>query len=185
MSDNKASDEQIDLVVRTLAKQAKLGVKTITMSRLRDLVKGNLPLKHVPKLSNYIKINIIPALEEMGHCRMEGKKIAIVHHQKGSELYKQVTDVFIYMMRCGDFLKIGISDDPERRIKDMQTGNPIEIKMLDKIKLKSRENAMTLEVGIHEHLKSLGLHVRGEWFERHAKAVNCFNRVKLSVKRGK
>lgn len=100
MSDNKASDEQIDLVARTLAKQAKLGVKTITMSRLRDLVKGNLPLKHVPKLSNYIKINIIPALIKLfGKERWrvvdsaEAGDIVIYGNRKGMVIDRAVANI--------------------------------------------------------------------------------------------
>jgi hypothetical protein len=40
----------------------------------------------------------------------------------------------IYIMQCGNYIKIGVSDNPERRIKDLQTGNPFEIKLLLSVK---------------------------------------------------
>jgi hypothetical protein len=60
-----------------------------------------------------------------------------------------------------DLYKIGYSSaDPERRLEDLQTGCPYDLKT---ILLMDGERAD--EARIHNFLKEKGLHVRSEWFE--------------------
>lgn len=87
----------------------------------------------------------------------------------------------LYLMQNGDFLKVGISDNPTRRIKDMQTGNPIEITLLQSKVFGSRFKAEQAESRLHNKLKSLRLHVRGEWFNKCDEVFKEFSKVR-SVK---
>lgn len=61
-----------------------------------------------------------------------------------------------------DLYKIGISDNPERRLKQLQTGNGHKLKLIDKFKI---ENERVIEKRLHNMLwqyKSvLG---KNEWF---------------------
>ncbi len=66
----------------------------------------------------------------------------------------------IYILRCNDFYKIGITNNNvEGRIAQLQTGNPYEIKLVKTYKVPS-----TTESSLHGILKNSGLHERGEWF---------------------
>ena len=89
--------------------------------------------------------------------------------------------VQLYLMQNGEFLKVGISDNPTRRIKDMQTGNPIEITLLQSKVFGSRFKAEQAESRLHNKLKALGLHVRGEWFNKCDEVFKEFSKVR-SVK---
>jgi hypothetical protein len=55
-----------------------------------------------------------------------------------------------------------MSDDPEKRLKQLQTGNPIELRLLLSIKCNSRAHAYKLEGTLHELLK--GKRILNEWF---------------------
>lgn len=66
----------------------------------------------------------------------------------------------LYVMQCNNFIKIGVSDNPERRIKDLQTGNPYEIKLLLAI---DDYDAYGLENQFHKYFKNINS--IGEWFE--------------------
>lgn len=87
-------------------------------------------------------------------------------------------NVELYLMQNGDFLKIGISDNPSRRINDMQTGNPIEITLLQSKVFGSRSKAEQAESRAHNKLKALGLHVRGEWFNKCDEVFKEFSKVR-------
>lgn len=38
---------------------------------------------------------------------------------------------FIYVIRCEDFIKVGIADNPKARLIQMQTGNPFKLELLN------------------------------------------------------
>jgi predicted GIY-YIG superfamily endonuclease len=56
--------------------------------------------------------------------------------------------------------KIGISNNPEKRVKTLQTGNDNKLKIVHKILC---ENFKDVELALHN--KSQFLRVNGEWFE--------------------
>lgn len=64
---------------------------------------------------------------------------------------------FVYIIRCGDFVKIGHSKNPKRRIKDMDACLPIE-----PILLATFPARRFLETRLHFHLRHH--RVRSEWF---------------------
>lgn len=63
-----------------------------------------------------------------------------------------------YFIRCGEYVKVGSSKDPERRFLDMQTDNPYPMELL----LVDYEND---EKFWHEKLS--GCRHKGEWFNFH------------------
>ena len=76
---------------------------------------------------------------------------------------------YLYLCSCDDgrYLKIGVSNDPEKRLKEMQTGNPIGLDMTSAYSfegpLVSDANIGRLEGNLHIILKDYS--VGGEWFE--------------------
>lgn len=75
-------------------------------------------------------------------------------------------ECYVYMIRSGESVKrpvkIGMAEDPKRRIKELQTGNPEILYFVMIIKCKSRKHARELERTLHEQLCSVN--VLGEWY---------------------
>ena len=69
---------------------------------------------------------------------------------------------YVYFIKaCGPHpaVKIGVSDDVERRLSSLQTGNHLELRLLGRVK---HHDAGWLERRLHEHFADLRL--EGEWF---------------------
>ena len=64
----------------------------------------------------------------------------------------------IYFIRSGDWVKIGRSNNPEKRLQELQTSNPIKLHIMFRMDAPNHYEAL-----IHEHLREY----RGvrEWFE--------------------
>jgi hypothetical protein len=63
-------------------------------------------------------------------------------------------------MKCGDMLKIGVSKNPEKRLKTFQTSNS---KTITLEWYRSRNDAFKLEKYLHRSFSEYK--VRGEWFD--------------------
>lgn len=64
----------------------------------------------------------------------------------------------IYAIQCGDAVKFGkTKGNPYARLSELQTGNPVELKLLVAVELQE-----FCEKRIHDWLKSS--RIRGEWF---------------------
>lgn len=71
---------------------------------------------------------------------------------------------YLYFMFSGiQFCKIGISDDPNIRVTDLQTGNPETLSILGTVECVDRDSAVRMETAFHTFYSQL--HVRDEWFE--------------------
>jgi hypothetical protein len=72
--------------------------------------------------------------------------------------------VSVYIMRNGSepLFKVGISVDPERRRRQLQTGNPRRVKLLWSVEV---PDAQKTEGVLHAYLRERGCAIRGEWFE--------------------
>ena len=57
-------------------------------------------------------------------------------------------------------VKIGISTDPQKRLKQLQTGSPYKLKLLCSI-----ANMSHREKIIHNRLKDYKMSCKGEWFD--------------------
>lgn len=87
---------------------------------------------------------------------------------------------YVYLISCGDNdirpTKVGVSDDPYKRIKELQTGNPRKLKIEIIIECVDRNHAFNLEKTIHEVLFKRRL--QGEWFSMSGhKAMKVINRI--------
>ena len=61
-------------------------------------------------------------------------------------------------------IKIGVANNVEVRMAELQIGNPYELILLASIPVSSRKRAEALEKSLHR--KFAGQHIRGEWFQR-------------------
>ena len=66
----------------------------------------------------------------------------------------------LYVLRCGERLKIGVTNNIDQRIKSLQTGNPDQI-ILEYIE--ERLNPHKAEKFLHRFFQKQK--VKGEWFE--------------------
>lgn len=67
---------------------------------------------------------------------------------------------FIYLIRCGEYHKIGITSDVKARLSMMQTGSPHKLTLTACWPV---QNAKEDERQLHSMLESY--HIRGEWFK--------------------
>tara|TARA_R110002073_G_scaffold49025_2_gene131419 strand:+ start:584 stop:826 length:243 start_codon:yes stop_codon:yes gene_type:complete len=63
-------------------------------------------------------------------------------------------------MKCGEYRKIGVSNNPEKRLKAVQTGNPNVVSLEH---YEERDNPHLVEKYLHSRFQSN--RVEGEWFK--------------------
>ena len=64
----------------------------------------------------------------------------------------------VYAIKAGDFVKIGKTENVNDRLKQIQTGSPIQLEFLGMLSPNPAD-----ESSFHNRFKHL--HVRGEWFQ--------------------
>lgn len=77
-------------------------------------------------------------------------------------------------MQCGGFIKVGVSSNPESRVKSLQTGNPNKITIIARV---WEDNATQAEAYFHSKFsnqKSIG-----EWFEINDSIASCVKDIKI------
>lgn len=70
--------------------------------------------------------------------------------------------VFVYVIKAGARCKIGKARDPEKRLRELQTGNPLKLGIVATIKCKSDAHALSIEKIAHQAFKADA--EVGEWF---------------------
>ena len=73
--------------------------------------------------------------------------------------------MYLFMARDGDgpvYLKVGRSDDPVRRVQDVQVGCPFRIIKASMVKCASVDQAKEVELALHRRLSDRNS--SGEWF---------------------
>lgn len=71
---------------------------------------------------------------------------------------------YVYFISDGHgHTKIGVSDNPQKRLKQCQTGNPYKLKLERTEVFESRNDALEREKELHNKFKDFNTH--GEWFQ--------------------
>jgi len=120
--------------------------KTITEEALGFLIiRGN----RSPELTLLV-------LEKIQECS------AILKALDNFEIPIELPDLFVYAIREKDtgHIKLGISNDPDRRMKELQTGNSHPLELLG---YRRAVNRFKDEQEIHKEMSAY--HLRGEWFD--------------------
>jgi hypothetical protein len=60
-------------------------------------------------------------------------------------------------------MKIGKAADPDKRLKELQTGCPYDLAIMAKIRCRSEKHALYVEKLAHQYFKEYRM--RGEWFK--------------------
>jgi hypothetical protein len=76
--------------------------------------------------------------------------------------------VYLYLIACHDFVKVGVALDPKARLIQLQVGCPYELKLLAQW---PSDHAAADEARLHELWKRF--EVRGEWFLVPAGEIAC------------
>ena len=73
---------------------------------------------------------------------------------------------FVYVIGAEelDCFKIGVAENPERRLRGMQTGNPYELSILEIAGPMSKDDAFALEIRLIETFGEERVRRNGEWF---------------------
>ncbi len=74
-----------------------------------------------------------------------------------------MTYLYFIQRGCGS-IKIGVSDDPESRCQQLQTGAEKALRVIAKFPMDSRAAAFSVEKQLHA--KYAHLRMSGEWFKR-------------------
>lgn len=98
---------------------------------------------------------------------------AIENHLNPS---KDESWVYLIHAQGTKLYKIGVAADPEARLRELQTANPLGLVLLYKI-----PGTRSVEQAIHRKLEEY--RVRGEWFEFHSaiKPVDAFQSVTIKL----
>ena len=96
--------------------------------------------------------------EKKTNCKNISKKKKIVKMLKeDSPLHRSG---FVYFITDGEFVKIGVADNVEKRLKELQTGNPKELTVVRSVYC---ENPYYAEKLFHDLFRYK--RVNGEWFK--------------------
>jgi hypothetical protein len=71
----------------------------------------------------------------------------------------------VYFIACADFIKIGVSDNPRRRIAHLQSSSPFDLELLGDVPGDAEEE-IRIQGKFAKH------HVRGEWFRKHSDIID-------------
>lgn len=69
---------------------------------------------------------------------------------------------YIYIMESAGLLKVGWSEEPAARVRDLQTGSPLPIRLVHIVPCPSYA-IRKVELAAHKRLEAF--HVRGEWHD--------------------
>ena len=136
------------------------------IQKLTTLTPGGLQkLNHINErgvLNMLIKSSRTPPklLDEI-ISRVKGAK-EVIAALEDFEIPENLPTMYVYAIRNKHTgrIKLGISENPERRLKELQTGNDCELELLA---YREAANRFKDEKAIHD--KHQHLRVRGEWFD--------------------
>ncbi len=88
---------------------------------------------------------------------------------------KKYKKCFVYFIRSGrkGSIKIGYAIDPDKRLKELQTGNPYPLTIVATIECDSMMAAQHMESSLHYRFRKQN--VRGEWFMGHIKIAKVMD----------
>ena len=88
-----------------------------------------------------------------------------------------MTYVYFISTKRKNVVKIGIANNPNKRLKTFQTANYEELIILRVIKVENRALAFKLETALHQKFKKY--HIRGEWFKLTPTVINFIENYQI------
>lgn len=75
--------------------------------------------------------------------------------------------MYVYLIKADAkraAFKIGKANDPMARLKELQTGCPVDLELIGFVRCKSQMHAMHVERDFHHRFRFLRTREKGEWF---------------------
>jgi len=89
--------------------------------------------------------------------------------------------VYFIEQAGSEYTKIGVSESPEARLRELQGGNPDLLTLRYVIKVGTQEQAASLERLLHKLFGKF--RIRGEWFDVSAKDMNSATKAIVGTSR--
>lgn len=133
-----------------------LGVKNYRVNNIINRLSKHEEFKDIDKLilppNSYRRVNL-------NTYRLTKTQYDIIVDKLLYENTKKVSDG-IYIMKCNEFYKIGMSSDIKKRLNSIQSSNPYPVSLEFN---KKTSNSLSIEKQLHEIYKHKN--IRGEWFK--------------------
>ena len=82
-----------------------------------------------------------------------------------TETYTNNQDYIYIISDNQNRIKVGISKNPEKRLKQLQTGHPNKLSLIFTEEFEcERAHLLKIEALIHKELRNRTRHMKGEWF---------------------
>lgn len=130
----------------------------IIYQKLYDKWEGQLMLK-------YRNLGISEADVSQVYDEYLRRRQGIIEKEEARS--KHTAAVYIIRMTGTDYYKIGIASNPKARLKQLQTGNPIQLEMIYNVRVL---DSYGLEGYFHEKLRNTN--VQNEWFQLNDATLN-------------
>ena len=104
---------------------------------------------------NALQVEVETRVAERSHKLAERKR---------SDVGSEAIGVYLIVARNQRSCKVGISQDPTKRLKELQTGSSSVLSINRIFWMRNRTEAHALESGTHRELGRRGLQRTGEWF---------------------
>lgn len=132
---------------------------------VNDGCDGNSIYEYIDNLA----WTIIRRYDELfSEAYLMGKRDTIEQYEKDYPEKARNEECFVYFITDGDYLKIGVSKDVERRIKQLQTAHGNKLKLIRKVKCQTRDSAFKSEKWLHDMFslyRTDNENKSSEWFE--------------------
>lgn len=148
-----------------------LSEKQKLMAKLHNLVKS----KTVDEKDRAVASSLITwylRRHGLSPAQWDYADVVIRRHKAVRESKNTDKKQYLYGVSDGEMIKLGMSYNPKSRIKELQTSNPKDLKMVWSYYTGNCiQTARNLEKKLHRRCKKY--RVRGEWF-----SMDCFDLVK-------
>lgn len=116
------------------------------------------------KLADELRQNALKNYDSVDAIRQEQKRKLLEEWRRCMETPREVKTKAVYLMKAGNNYKVGVSNNPQRRLEDILRHRP-DVELIAHSKQMPAKDALSIERKLHETLKKRNL--VGEWFILH------------------
>lgn len=121
------------------------------------------------KLADELKQNALKNYDDIESIRQRQRQELLDEWRGFMDSPKEVQTKSVYVMKAGNDYKVGVSNDPERRLNDILRHRP-NVELIARSKQMPNKEAFRIEKKLHEMLKRRN--IVGEWFVLHPEEAN-------------
>ena len=121
------------------------------------------------RLAEDLKQNALKNYDNIEAIRKQQRQRLIEEWRGYMESPKDIKTKAVYMMKAGNDYKVGVSNDPQRRLHDILRHRP-DVELIAYSKQIPAKDALNVEKKLHKTLEKRNL--VGEWFILHPEEAN-------------